>query len=284
MKNLVCVTLSMFFIPIFVNGQAWKYKEGNDPFDGNYKTSYVIGKGFDFPYTEPLFVINLFSANSSQPNIALTSAPSPGCDNNTVLIKFDDDPKIFTPKVTASSDNEYWFLHFSNLPPLGKPNFNLLTDDEIKGIDGLSYIVPEFSLDPIIRDSEREDSEITHVSKTGDTLRLLNYDEGTAFWLVIYRNKETNKFELGFVKPSYIKVKYSDNVRFRLKSNVSFIESMNWAEKQASGAKETELEEFIRYIKTHSKMYVRISSDCVRSDFEFSLSGSSTAMNFLFKK
>ena len=284
MKNLICGALSMLFIPIFVNGQAWKYKEGNDPFDGKYRTSYVIGKGFDFPYTEPLFVINLFSANSSQPNIALTSVPSSGCDNNTVFIKFDDDPEIFTPKVSASNDNEYWFLHFSNLPPLGKPNFNLLTADDIKGIDGLSYIVTEFSLDPIIMDSESEDSEIIHVSKTGDTLRLLNYDEVTAFWLVIYRNKETSQFELGFVRPSYIKVKYSENVKFRLKTNISFIESMNWAEEQATGTKGTEFEEFIRNIKTHSKMYVRISSDCVRSDFEFSLSGSSAAMNFLFKK
>jgi len=40
----------------------------------------------------------------------------------------------------------------------------------------------------------------------------------------------------------------------------------------------------IKAIKTHAKMYVRLSNDCRKYNCEFSLRGSAVALNFVFRK
>lgn len=47
---------------------------------------------------------------------------------------------------------------------------------------------------------------------------------------------------------------------------------------------DSELKLFIKDVKTYSVMHVRLLSDCIKSDFEFSLKGSTTALNFVFSK
>lgn len=44
------------------------------------------------------------------------------------------------------------------------------------------------------------------------------------------------------------------------------------------------LEGFIKDMKSHSKMYVRLTNECLKYDCEFSLSGSTAAINFVLTK
>ena len=45
-----------------------------------------------------------------------------------------------------------------------------------------------------------------------------------------------------------------------------------------------QFDDFIKDLKSHSKMYVRLLSDCKKYDCEFSLSGSTAAINFVMTK
>ena len=58
MKNLLFLLL---LIPLVSLGQGWTSSEGGSAFDGKYKTSSVVGKGTNFPYTKPVLVINKFN-------------------------------------------------------------------------------------------------------------------------------------------------------------------------------------------------------------------------------
>ena len=55
-KLLILLTL----IPLVSFGQGWTSSEGGSAFDGKYKTSSVMGKGTNFPYTKPVLVVNKF--------------------------------------------------------------------------------------------------------------------------------------------------------------------------------------------------------------------------------
>ena len=57
MKKLI---LLLTLIPFISFGQGWTSSEGGSAFDGKYKTSSVVGKGTNFPYTKPVLVVNKF--------------------------------------------------------------------------------------------------------------------------------------------------------------------------------------------------------------------------------
>ena len=57
MKKLI---LLLTLIPLVSFGQGWTSSEGGSAFDGKYKTSSVVGKGTNFPYTKPVLVVNKF--------------------------------------------------------------------------------------------------------------------------------------------------------------------------------------------------------------------------------
>ena len=61
-KLLTSITLLLI---INVNAQNWKFESGKSDFDGKYKTSYVIGKGNNFPYNKPMLTINKFDKNEN---------------------------------------------------------------------------------------------------------------------------------------------------------------------------------------------------------------------------
>ena len=53
--------LLLFVTSVFqLNAQTWKYDSGGSDFDGKYKSSYVQGKGSEFPYQKPILAINKF--------------------------------------------------------------------------------------------------------------------------------------------------------------------------------------------------------------------------------
>ena len=54
----------IFFIVFNSSAQSWSYHSGGNAFDGKYKTASVKGYGTDYPYAEPLLVINMFNEES----------------------------------------------------------------------------------------------------------------------------------------------------------------------------------------------------------------------------
>ncbi|WP_194529025.1 hypothetical protein [Zobellia roscoffensis] len=70
----------------------WKTDSGDNKFDGQYKSCYVIGKGGSFPFNKPTLVISRFGERS--PNIYLTNIGYTGCSRNTVRVVFNDDESV----------------------------------------------------------------------------------------------------------------------------------------------------------------------------------------------
>ena len=275
----------LIFISFSISAQSWRYEEGSDPFDGKYRVAYVVGTGGDFPYQNPMLHINLFAANLDKPNIYLSDVPSSICDNKTVLIKFDNDPQIFKAGVSGSRDNELWFLDFLNSHPLNLSGFPIVSNDDIKGYNPAVYILEPY-VSAYFRAEPNSWSEIIYEGKTGDTIRVLNFDTSTYYWLVLFNDYSTQRGFIGYVDQKSIptKNKQFKDMRYNPKSSAPIAKALTSLHPQNEPVKETELDSFIRYIKTHKKMYVRMSSDCVSVDYEFSLSGSTAAMNYVFKK
>lgn len=114
MRNLLILFLlstSSFY------GQSWKYNAGGNAFDGNYKTSYVVGKGTDFPYDEPTLVINQFKEETINFYISGAGYFAHSKDLE-ILFVFSNELKIFYEAVspTISEDGKIIFLgYFRNL-------------------------------------------------------------------------------------------------------------------------------------------------------------------------
>ncbi|WP_293296833.1 hypothetical protein [Allomuricauda sp.] len=102
-----------------VNAQ-WKYKSDNDPFDGDYKTAYVVGDGRS-PYNEPMFVINKFSGRRNF-NVFITNFGYTGCDPNTLEFSFGDGEVYTAYDVNDNTDRDALFIN------------------QIRGIDMYSFI------------------------------------------------------------------------------------------------------------------------------------------------
>ena len=84
----------------------WKTDSGDNKFDGQYKSCYVIGKGGSFPFNKPTLVISRFGERS--PNIYLTDIGYTGCSRNTVRVAFNDDESILicdTPTPDLNKDS-----------------------------------------------------------------------------------------------------------------------------------------------------------------------------------
>ena len=62
MKKIIFIAILLR--QIMVSAQNWSFESGGNVFDGKYKTSSIKGKGTDFPYNNPLLVINLFKNES----------------------------------------------------------------------------------------------------------------------------------------------------------------------------------------------------------------------------
>jgi len=178
MKKLLIFLLFIGFVSKELIAQTWTYKAGEDAFDGKYKTSSITGIGTEWPYINPIFVINIFINNPGHPNIYLSKVPYAGCDNNNVIIKFDNSEKLFTPAVTTNRANDTWFIDFKKFKA--------------------KFINNEWVFEPI-------------------------------------------------------------------------------------GGDENMFEEFIKMLRSHSKMHIRLQSDCLKYDCVFNLKGSSEALNFIFK-
>jgi len=110
MKHTVFLLPLLFMFIGHSHGQSWSYQDGENPFDGKYKSSHVKGKGTEFPYNSPLLYVNYFE-KSGAINIYIGACGYAGCDNNLIYVKFDDEEPIYVFDVTSNSEKSVWFLH-----------------------------------------------------------------------------------------------------------------------------------------------------------------------------
>jgi len=277
MRNLIF--LSMFILVTFtLNGQSWTYSEGGNVFDGKYKTSSTTGKGYEFPYTKPVFVINVFEGKADEPNIYLTNVPSSVCANNKVLIKFDGDDYTFRPSVTSSSDKETWFLNFYSLD--FSTNSILSKDTIFETHDVMEYKI-ESGAKLVMRKEFNPNSPILLTLNKEEIIELFIHMKN-GFWGGRFINSKGDT-TIGFINDLYIGDLKVNGKYTKKTIRVPIIKEYVDPNLKGVGLNQ-ELANFIDKLKSYKIMHVRLLSDCIKSDFEFSLIGSSAAVNFVFRE
>lgn len=256
-------TIAFSLLPLIIHCQIWTYSQGENPFDGKYKTCSIIGQGSEFPYKNPLFVINVFKGTVEDPNIYLANVPYAVCANNHVLIKFDNDTIYFESDVTTSNGNGNWFLHSIQ----SNSDFYNTEDDSIKSIL-IKYTIPKYHSVRIYKEASIK-SFLIFESKEYEELFLYDHNLETGYWRCVYKNQEGfvwDKEIIDFYKNSKVT---DQEVYTPIKINV-----------RKSDYKDL----FVEAIKNHSIMNIRLTSDCLKTDFRFRLKGSTKAINFIFSK
>lgn len=277
MKNFIflSVGISMTFS---LYGQSWTYSEGGNVFDGKYRTSSTTGKGYEFPYTKPLFVINVFEGKADEPNIYLTNVPSSVCANNEVLIKFDGDDYTFRPSVTSSSDKNTWFLNFYSLD--FSTNSIFRKDTILEQHDVIEYKI-ESGAKLVMRKEDNPNSPILLTLNKEEKIDLFIHLKN-GFWggrFINFKGDTT----IGFINDLYIGDLNVNGKSTNRTIRVPIIKEYVDPSLRNLGLNQ-ELVHFINKLKSYKTMHVRLLSDCLKSDFEFSLIGSTVAVNFVFKE
>jgi hypothetical protein len=247
--------IGLLLITILSYSQTWTYHKSENAFDGSIKTSSVEGVGYEFPYTKPIFVINVFNGDKENPNVYLSKVPYSGCDNNKVLVRFDKDEKIYKLLATSNKDNEQWFLNFSS-------NYIPVVDSVQQEI--IYYVVKKAPIR--LRVEPNPNAKFSYEVPVNDTLVLFSVED--SYWTCMYKNRRL------YFNTMYAGDAEKTGIRTGKKIYVPILKQVQV---------DSEFQQFLQDCKTHSKMSVRILSDCVRSDFEFSLKGSTAAINFVFQ-
>ncbi|MFC4268757.1 hypothetical protein [Polaribacter marinivivus] len=114
-KLLTSITLLLI---INVNAQNWKFESGKSDFDGKYKTSYVIGKGNNFPYNKPMLTINKFDKNENLNFYISGAGYFQEGTNAGIKFVFDNEPNVIysSYSFTFSSDGKIIFFDTFNDP------------------------------------------------------------------------------------------------------------------------------------------------------------------------
>ena len=88
--------------------QSWTYEKGGNPFDGEFRTSTIVGKSDDDTYRNPLFVVNNFE-NSEIFNIYVANIGF-FCQNVKVRFAFDVDDIVYHGNPNPSNQKKVLFL------------------------------------------------------------------------------------------------------------------------------------------------------------------------------
>ena len=111
MKKIILITI--LFSQITISAQNWSFKSGGNAFDGKYKTSSIKGKGTDFPYNNPLLVINLFKEESLNFYIA-DAGYFQDLSETDVLWIFNNEPETLYKSNDLSKSDDSKILFFED--------------------------------------------------------------------------------------------------------------------------------------------------------------------------
>lgn len=116
MKTKYILIALLSTIEINIHCQGWKYESGESAYTGRYSLASVVGKGYQYPNTEPLFVISRFE--NGELNIYVTKVGCACCDNLYAMIKFDKNSKPHLYKVTTNERKDSWYIGWNNFGEL----------------------------------------------------------------------------------------------------------------------------------------------------------------------
>lgn len=116
MKNIYLLVTLFTVIEFNIHCQGWKYESGESASGGKFSLASVVGKGYQFPNTEPLFAISRFE--NGEVNIYVTKVGCACCDNLYAIIKFDKSNKPYLYKVTTNSRKDSWYIRWNNFGEL----------------------------------------------------------------------------------------------------------------------------------------------------------------------
>ena len=134
MKKLFTILFLLYSTRSFCQTDKWKYSKGSSDFDGEYRTATIVGTGGEFPYANPLFVVNRFN-NDLTPNVYITKAGYAGCANTVAYFKFNNDDTVYLMEVTTNNESDVWFIKYASYED--EP---LYVSDLIKKMSEASYM------------------------------------------------------------------------------------------------------------------------------------------------
>lgn len=113
-KYMFIAFLSAIEINIYC--QTWKYESVENASGGKNILASVIGKGYEYPYTDPLFGISRFE--KGELNIFITKVACACCDNLYAIIKFDKSSNPYLYKVTTNKNKDTWYISWNKFEEL----------------------------------------------------------------------------------------------------------------------------------------------------------------------
>lgn len=111
MKKIIFITILL--CQVTISAQSWSFKSGGNAFDGKYKTSSIKGKGTDFPYNNPLLVINLFKEESLNFYIA-DAGYFQNLSETEVLWIFNNEPNTLYKSNNLSKSDDSKIIFFDD--------------------------------------------------------------------------------------------------------------------------------------------------------------------------
>tara|TARA_B100000767_G_scaffold274541_1_gene307875 strand:- start:1181 stop:2491 length:1311 start_codon:yes stop_codon:yes gene_type:complete len=108
MKNASLILL--LIIPISVFSQ-WRYVQTNDDFEGIYRYSEVVGKGYDRTYDDPTLILRKYKKENSFDLYIDDAGYFTTNSKNNILIKFDNEDIFYLTEGLPSKDRSALFIY-----------------------------------------------------------------------------------------------------------------------------------------------------------------------------
>jgi hypothetical protein len=108
MKTKCIFIAFLIAVAINIHCQTWKYDSLETASNGKFELATVTGKGFVYPYTEPLLGISCFE--KGELNIFITKVECACCDNLNAIIRFDKSGEPYVYKVKTNNNKDTWYI------------------------------------------------------------------------------------------------------------------------------------------------------------------------------
>ena len=95
MKKVLLVVLVLVLGINSMSGQRWESSSNNDDFSGKFRAASVVGSGTEFPYNDPMIVINKFDARDGINFYLNGSGYWTSGTNVSIFWKFNNDDDIY---------------------------------------------------------------------------------------------------------------------------------------------------------------------------------------------
>jgi hypothetical protein len=143
MKKIVLILILINTTYLFA--QNWEFKSGGNVFDGKYKTSSIKGNGTEFPYNNPVLVINLFKEESLNFYIA-DAGYFQDLSETEVLWIFNNEPNTIYKSISSSKSDDSKTIFFDDF-------INSNTNKNLSRIEFIEKLKTAYKVNVRIKDN-----------------------------------------------------------------------------------------------------------------------------------